>query len=144
MVGQMAEDNLRAYRRTLRLNISIPVVILGVDTDGNSFSENMHTQVINEHGGEIAMAHRVAVGTEVSVENRAMGVVAKAIVMSSGEKYHARDLHPVVLRLLEAKNVWGITFHPDDWRPWLGDRRRPCPHPLRCRFGLCQLWLTSG
>ena len=116
----MNEDNLRAYRRTLRLNISIPVVILGVDTDGNSFSESMHTQVINEHGGEIAMAHRVAVGTEVSVENRAMGVVAKAIVMSSGEKYHARDLHPVVLRLLEAKNVWGITFHPDDWRPVVG------------------------
>ena len=116
----MNEDNLRAYRRTLRLNISIPVVILGVDTDGNSFSESMHTQVINEHGGEIAMAHRVAVGTEVSVENRAMGVVAKAIVMSSGEKYHARDLHPVVLRLLEAKNVWGIAFRPDDWRPVAG------------------------
>ena len=113
----MSEDSLRAYRRTLRLTISIPVVILGVDADGNSFSESIHTQVINEHGGEIAMAHRLAVGTEVSVENRAMGVVAKAIVMSSGGKYHARDLHPVVLRLLEAKNVWGIIFQPDDWRP---------------------------
>ena len=125
----MNEDNLRAYRRTLRLNISIPVVILGVDTDGNSFSESMHTQVINEHGGEIAMAHRVAVGTEVSVENRAMGVVAKAIVMNLGEKYHARDLHPVVLRLLEAKNVWGITFHPDDWRPVAKEEPPPAPTP---------------
>jgi hypothetical protein len=113
----MSEDNLRAYRRTLRLTMSIPVVILGVDTDGNSFSESRHTQVINEHGGEIAMAHSLAVGSEVSVENRAMGVVSKAIVMSSGEKYHARDLHPVVLRLLELKNVWGIIFQPDDWRP---------------------------
>jgi hypothetical protein len=113
----MSEDNLRAYRRTLRLDISIPVIIMGVGTDGNSFSESVHTQVINEHGGEIAMVHRLAVGTEVSVENRTMGVVAKAIVMSSGEKYHARNLHPVVLKLLEAKNVWGIAFHPDDWRP---------------------------
>jgi hypothetical protein len=113
----MIEDNLRAYRRTLRLNMSIPVVVLGVDTDGNSFSESRHTEVINEHGGEIAMAHCLAVGAEVSVENRAMGVAAKAIVMSSGANYHARDLHPVVLKLLEAKNVWGIIFEPDDWRP---------------------------
>jgi hypothetical protein len=56
-------------------------------------------------------------GTEVLVENRALRVAAKAVVIKLGKKQHARDLHPVVLRLLEAQNVWGITFPPDDWRP---------------------------
>jgi hypothetical protein len=113
----MAEANLRAFRRTSRVNISIPIVISGVDAEGNRFSESVRTQVINQHGGEIAMAHRLAISTEVLVENRAMGVVAKASVIRSGKKDDAQDLRPVVLRLLEAQNVRGITFPPDDWRP---------------------------
>ena len=123
----MAEANLRAFRRTLRVNISIPIVISGVDADGNSFTESVRTQVINQHGGEIAMAHRLAVGTEVLVENRAMGVVAKANVIRSGRKYHARDLRPVVLRLVETQNVWGITFPPDEWGPEAGGEAPPAP-----------------
>ena len=125
----MAEANLRAFRRTSRVNISIPIVISGVDADGNRFSESVRTQVVNQHGGEIAMAHRLAISTEVLVENRAMGVVAKASVIRLGKKYHARDLHPVVLSLLEAQNVWGITFPPDDWRPVVTEEPPPAPTP---------------
>ena len=113
----MTGANLRAFRRTSRVNISIPIVISGVDAEGNRFSESVRTQVINQHGGEIAMAHRLAISTEVLVENRAMGIAVKASVVRSGKKHDARDLHPVVLSLLGAQNVWGITFPPDDWRP---------------------------
>jgi hypothetical protein len=56
-------------------------------------------------------------GTEVLVENRAMGVVAKTRVVWLGEKDEAGALIPVGLALLEPQNVWGITFPPDDWRP---------------------------
>jgi hypothetical protein len=127
VVGKMSEPNSRAYRRTSRLNISIPVVVSGVDADGNSFSERALTQVINQHGGEIAMAHRLAICTEVLVENRAMGVVAKASVVRLGTKDH--DMQPVVLKLLEAQNVWGITFPPDDWRPFVKGKTPPAPTP---------------
>jgi hypothetical protein len=127
----MSEDNLRAYRRTSRVTISIPVVISGLDADGNSFSESVRTHVINDDGGEIAMAHRLAVGTEVLVENRAIGVVAKANVLRSGKKDHAQDLRPVVVRLLEAQNVWGIAFPPDYWRPAANGWMLPMPM-LQC------------
>jgi hypothetical protein len=113
----MDEDNVRSNHRTSRLTISIPIVISEVDVDGNNFSESVRTQVINQHGGEITTAHRLAMGTEVLVENRALGVVAKAVVIRLGQKYQARELHPVVLRLLEVQNVWWITFPPDNWRP---------------------------
>ena len=76
----MGEDNSKQERRSTRLSISIPVVISGVDADGNIFSENVRTLIVNKHGGKIATAHHLTMGTEVSIENRALGVVAKASV----------------------------------------------------------------
>lgn len=111
------EDKLRPSRQSSRLTISIPIIILGVDADGNDFRESVNTLVINRHGGKIATTHRLAMNTEVLVENRALGVVAKARVVWLGDKDYAGDLHPVALQLFDAQNVWGITFPPDDWGP---------------------------
>ena len=105
------------YRRSTRVTISIHIFISGVDADGNNFSESVHTQVVNHHGGKIATTHHLAMGTEVLIENRAMGVVAKTRVVWLGEKDEAGALIPVGLALLEPQNVWGMTFPPDDWRP---------------------------
>ena len=111
----MGEDNLKQDRRSTRLSISIPVVISGVDADGNSFSESVRTLIVNKHGAKIATTHHLAMGTEVPIENRALGAVAKASVAWLGGKHYPGDLHHVGLQLLEAQNVWGIAFPPDDW-----------------------------
>jgi hypothetical protein len=126
----MNQDNFKPHRRSTRLTISIPIVISGADADGSSFSENVHTLVVNKHGARIAATHRLTLNTEVLVENRALGVVAKASVAWLGEKVHAGDLHPVGIQLLEARNVWGITFPPDDWGPEPGEGAPPTPTPL--------------
>jgi methyl-accepting chemotaxis protein len=55
-------------------------------------------------------------GTEVSIENRTLGVVARANVVWLSEKHYPGDVHHVGLQLIEAQNVWGIAFPPDDWR----------------------------
>lgn len=125
----MNKDNLRRYRRTARLTISIHIFISAVDADGDIFCEEAHTQVVNEHGGMIATTHHLAVGTEVLVENRALGVVVKASVVRLDKKDDAGGLHLVALELVEAKNVWGITFPPDDWRPRSEEVTPPAPTP---------------
>ena len=111
----MSEDNLRRERRSTRLSISIPIVISGVDADGNNFSETAQTLIVNKHGGKIATPRHLAMGTEVLIENPTLGVVAKASVVWWGEKHHPEDLHHVGLQLLEARNIWGYAFPPDDW-----------------------------
>jgi hypothetical protein len=126
----MSEDKLKQMRRSTRLSISIPVVISGVDADGNSFSETVHTLIVNKHGGKIAATLHLALGTEVWVENRALGVVAKASVAWLGEKEHPGDLYHVGLQLLEAQNVWGIGFPPDDWRSAPGEEGPTVPRDL--------------
>jgi methyl-accepting chemotaxis protein len=126
----MNEDDLKRARRSTRLSISIPVVLSGVDADGKSFTENVRTVIINKHGGKIATTRRLAMGTEVLIENRAMAVVAKASVAWLSEKVYPGDLHHVGLQLLEAQNVWGIAFPPDDWQSGQGDEVSVGPHDL--------------
>ena len=113
----MDEDYLKPNRRSTRVTISIHIFVSGVDADGNNFSESVYTQVVNKHGGKIATTHHMAMGTEVLIDNRVRGVVAKARVVWLGEKDDARNFYSVGLELLEPQNVWGMTFPPDDWRP---------------------------
>jgi hypothetical protein len=111
----MSEEDSGRSRRSTRLPISIPVVVSGVDADGMNFRESAHTLVVNKHGGKIALIHRLLVGSEVLIENHALGVSAKASVAWVGDKQYPGDLSHVGLQLLEAQNVWGIAFPPDDW-----------------------------
>ena len=111
----MNEDYLKLYRRSTRVTISIHIFISGVDADGNDYSESVHTQVVNKHGGKIATTRHLDMGAEVLIENRARGVMVKATVVWLGEWDHAGNLQSVGLELLEPQNIWGITFPPDDW-----------------------------
>ena len=123
----MSEDKLKRDRRSTRLFISIPVVISGVDADGNSFSEGVRTLIVNKHGGKIATTHDLVMGTEVLIENPALGIAAKASVVWLGEKSYSGDLHHVGFQLFEAQNVWGIAFPPDDWRSEPREEAPPAP-----------------
>jgi hypothetical protein len=126
----MSEDNSRRERRSARLSISIPIVISGVDADGNNFSETVQTLVVNKHGGKIATPRHLARDTEVLIENPALGVVAKAKVVWWGEQHYPGDLHHAGLQLLEAQNVWGLAFSPDEWSREPGAVATPAPDAL--------------
>jgi hypothetical protein len=71
--------------------------------------------IINKHGGKIATTRDLAMGAEVLVENHSVGMKAKGSVVWLGEKPRPGELHHVGLQLLEAQNIWGIIFPPDDW-----------------------------
>jgi hypothetical protein len=107
------------------LAISIPIVLSGVDADGNNFADSVRTLIVNQHGGKIATARHLAVGKEVLIENRALGVAAKASVVWMGDKHYTGDLHHVGLQLIEAQNIWGLAFPPNDWRSQLSEEALP-------------------
>jgi len=123
----MGKDNSKQDRRSTRLSISIPVVISGVAAAGNGFSESVRTLIVNKHGGKITTTRHLAMGTEVLIENRALGAVAKASVAWLGGKHYHGDLHHVGLQLMEAQNVWGVVFPPDDWSLETQEEAPPAP-----------------
>ncbi len=111
----MSQEKSILDRRSTRLSISIPVNVSGMDADGQAFNESVRTVIINKHGGKIATTRQIAMGAEVLIENNAVGLTAKASVVWLAEERTANGLLHVGLQLLEAQNIWGIAFPPDDW-----------------------------
>jgi hypothetical protein len=105
-----------AGRRSTRLAIAIPIAISGKDSNGQSFKENTRTIVINKHGAKIASFHQLTLGTGISVENRALGVTAKTNVVWLGDRKSPKEASEIGVQLLEAENIWGIEFPPEDWQ----------------------------
>ena len=126
----MSEESSIRDRRSTRLSISIPVTISGVDADGNAYSEDVRTVIINKHGGKIATMRRLTMGTEILIENHAMGLAAKASVAWLSENPSAEELHHVGLQLRDAQNIWGIAFPPDDWVAEQRAREPAGPRPV--------------
>ena len=121
----MGEQTSEDARRSTRLSLSIPIVISGKDTDQNEFKEDTRTLVVNKHGAKVVTVHQLAMGTEILIENPALGTAAKATVAWVGPEYRPGELHQVGLQLFEARNVWGIEFRPDDWSRGVSDEDAP-------------------
>ena len=111
----MGDKSGEAGRRSTRLSISISIVLSGKDAEGGEFEEATRTLVINKHGAKVLTTHHLSMGTEVRVENRALGMMAKANVVWLGRQQGTGQASQVGLQLVEAENIWGIEFPPEDW-----------------------------
>ncbi len=111
----MSEPAQGNRRRSTRLSIAIPIFISGTNSQGEHFREKAHTLVVNKHGAKIATAQPLAYGAEIVIENPAVGVTAKALVLLSGNLETPDGSPAVAVQLFEAQNIWGIQFPPVDW-----------------------------
>ncbi len=105
-----------AGRRSTRLAIAIPISISGKDTSGHTFKENSRTVIINRHGAKILTTHQLALGAELVVDNRALGITARTNVVWLGDRRTPKDPQEIGVQLTEASNIWGIEFPPEDWQ----------------------------
>ncbi len=113
---ESAESVGAASRRSTRLAIAIPVTLSGKDAAGNTFKEDTRTIIVNKHGAKIVTVHQMALGAEVEIENRALGLTARAVVVWVGDKRPPRTSFETGIQLFKAENIWGIQFPPEDWQ----------------------------
>jgi hypothetical protein len=111
-----SDSSSAAGRRSTRLAIAIPITLSGKDASDRAFKENSRTVIINKQGAKIVTFHQLALGSEVTVENRALGRSAKATIVWLGDRKSPKDPQEVGVQLLEAQNIWGIDFAPEDWQ----------------------------
>lgn len=107
----------QSLRRSKRVSLAVPISLSGMDSSGHEFHESTRTVVVNKHGTRVTTSHDLVMGSVVTIENRSLGISAKATVVSLGKRRFPDEPIEVGLQLSEAGNVWGIIFPPEDWEP---------------------------
>jgi hypothetical protein len=95
--GSWAQETGR--RRSMRVLLSVPVVLSGIGTDGKKFEEETRTLVVNAHGALIAII------TPLRADQR---VVYTGNVQAGKTQMGLEFVKP-------APTFWQIDFPPDDW-----------------------------
>ena len=101
-------------RRSMRVLLSVPIVISGKDVDNKEFKEDSRTLVVNAHGALIALTSRLAPNQQVMVSNPATQVTLLCRVIHTGTTQGGK----LQLGLEFAKpcpSFWQIDFPPEDW-----------------------------
>ncbi len=113
------EDQAKAKdssaRRSKRVNLAIPIVLSGTNSAGAEFQESTRTIIVSKHGAKIRTTQEMTTGTLVTIENRSLGLLADATVVSVSPKRAPGEPREIGVQLTQAGNVWGVIFPPDDW-----------------------------
>lgn len=99
--------------RRQRSVVPIPIAISGVDSEGHSFKEDSHTLVITRNGMMIETIYRLNLGTEVAVENSALGRSSTGRVVWCGGEHATSHVHEVGIYLPDAEYLCGIELSPE-------------------------------
>jgi hypothetical protein len=97
-------------RRSLRILLSIPVLLQGMDEDGTPFESAGRTIALNRHGARIQAKHRLRPGQTIAVTNQSSGAQADFRVVGplAPPFNHVGEWGIECLRTEE--NIWRIYF----------------------------------
>jgi hypothetical protein len=101
-------------RRSMRVLLSVPIVVAGKDAENKGFTEEARTLVVNAHGALIALATRVVPNQEVTVANKATHQSLQCRVVHVGNAQGGR-MQLGIEFVRPSPTFWQIDFPPDDW-----------------------------
>jgi hypothetical protein len=103
------EQEADLNRRTDRISLSLPIQVLGTDSDGRAFRAEARTVLVTRHGGRITLARQLAPDMEVTIRYPRRDREARVRVRVSSGSYP--DGHHYGIELLDPnENLWGIHF----------------------------------
>jgi len=101
-------------RRSMRVLLSVAVIVSGKTTNSESFVEETRTLVVNAHGALITLAARVASGQEIMVSNRATQESRECRIVYLGNAQGGKTQMGLEF-VKPCPGFWRIDFPPDDW-----------------------------
>jgi hypothetical protein len=101
-------------RRSMRVLLSVPIVVSGKTANNQDFNEETRTLVVNAHGALIALAAQVAAQQTVTLSNKATQQSIHCRVVHLGSAQGGKT--QVGLEFVKPSGkFWQIDFPPDDW-----------------------------
>ena len=112
-VGDLALDKGR--RRSLRVMLSVTVIVRGKGLDGMAFEEETKTLVVNAHGAlihlraDVKTDHKITLIHKGTQQAQASRVVYVGTTMQGGKAQVGIEFDK------PSPQFWQISFPPDDW-----------------------------
>jgi hypothetical protein len=101
-------------RRSMRVLLSVPIVVSGKTKNGQEFSEEARTLVVNAHGALISLAAQVAPGQQITVANKATRASLECRIVHLGTVQGDKTQMGIEF-IKPSSTFWQIDFPPDDW-----------------------------
>jgi len=127
-------------RRSQRVCLRLPIVVLREGPGTNVASEETHTLIVNAHGALIQLALTVEIGQLLGIKNMQTLEELVCRVVNLGPDQPGKREVGIEFELASPR-FWRIAFPPSDWTPRSPDAKAPTPHSLS---GKPQLKKTSG
>jgi hypothetical protein len=98
-------------RESVRMELEVPIEVVGTDCLGIQFFDRTHAVVIGRHGGKIVLERKLGPHQEVSIRCLATGQEAEATVVGLiGKRMGA--YHYGIKFVGGEDNIWGVEFPP--------------------------------
>lgn len=116
----VAETETRSWvadpgrRRSLRVLLSVPILVSGTSASGQDFKEETRTLVVNAHGALISLATQVTAGQQIRVSNKATEQSLNCRIVYASKPQAGRSQMGIEFEKPMA-SFWQIDFPPDDW-----------------------------
>jgi hypothetical protein len=104
-----------AMRRSDRVLLDVPVVLLGVSTDHRSFREETFTVTVSAHGALVMLHAKVAMGQKVTLANAENWEERAARVAYVGSD-HAGMAQVGIEFEQPAPQFWPVSPPPPNWK----------------------------
>ena len=101
-------------RRSMRVLLSVPIVVSGKDVEEKGFTEEARTLVVNAHGALIALATKVVANQIIGIANKATKQSLDCRVVHVGNAQGGK-MQLGVEFVKPSPTFWQIDFPPDDW-----------------------------
>lgn len=130
-------DLNRPSRRSTRISKSVPITVMGVDSQRGPYREDVSTLDVSCHGCRYESKHEVSANSWMMLELKVKedeSVSAKGLVKWV-KPTQDRDGYETAIELQTPANIWGIDVPPPDWATFgeshvpAGVRVKPFPVP---------------
>lgn len=112
---ETSSSNPANRRRSKRVMLQLPIVVLTYNTDGIAQSEETNTLIVNAHGGLLKLKMEVLAGQPIMLRNPLGGMEEACHVV---RVEHPPGGHTAVAFEFDhpSPKFWPIEFPPEDWK----------------------------
>ncbi len=105
----------KGRRRSLRVMLSVTVIVRGKNAEGNAFEEETKTLVVNAHGALIHLRSDVKADQKIMLIHKGTQESQQSRIVYVGTTMHGGKAQVGIEFDKPAPKFWQISFPPEDW-----------------------------